>query len=933
NITTDGKGEAQWNLKVGDWGRYLVRVCDTESGHCAGDYFYAGYPWYDEDGQNREAAAMLAFSTDKDKYQVGETVQLSVPASANGYAFVSVEDGTKVLNSFWKNTKAGDNIIEIKTTPDMAPNVYAHISLMQPHAQQNNDLPIRMYGIASIMVENPKTILQPQIAMPNELQPEQTFTVEVSETNNQPMAYTIAVVDDGLLDLTNFKTPNPHAAFYAKEALGVQTWDVYDQVIGGYGGELERILSIGGDGEVEVNAEKDQANRFQPVVMHLGPFYLRKGKAKHEIKMPNYIGSVRTMVVAANPKGAYGNVEKTTAVKSPLMVLATLPRVLGTQERLQLPVTVFAGEQKVKNVEVSIRESSGLVKIENGTSKRVRFAQPGEETIYFDLQIPEVVGVAKFTISAKGNGESASQEIEIEVRNPNPYATDVQAVVLNPNENHMFNFEAVGIAGTNTGTLEVSNIPPIDLGRRLRYLLRYPHGCIEQTTSAVFPQLYVKNLLKLKDEQAEKIPTNIEAGINRLKQFQTMEGGFAYWPGQEDASAWGSNYGGHFLLEAKAKGYQVSSTMLNRWTTFQQNRARNWRQNSNDSYYYSYDDLTQAYRLYTLALAGAPELAAMNRMREMENLSIQAKWRLAAAYALTGKKEVAKTLVDNTTTDISNYQSLGYTYGSDLRDRAMIVETLVALGDKKQAASIVQDISKQMSQDRWYNTQTTAYCLLAVSKFVGESGTSKKFQFTYQAGSKIINAGSDYPLVQVDVPVDGSNNRTVRVENKHNNILYARLILSGQPAVGQESAMASNLEMEVRYTNLEGDAIDPSRLTQGTDFIALVDVRNPGTKGIDYDEMALTQIFPSGWEIINTRMDDLAAINASTPEYQDIRDDRVYTYFDIRKNNIHSYRIRLNAAYQGRYYLSGASCAAMYDDDIQARKMGQWVEVVGVGEI
>ncbi|MEM0995103.1 MAG: alpha-2-macroglobulin family protein, partial [Bacteroidota bacterium] len=759
------------------------------------------------------------------------------------------------------------------------------------------------------------------------------FTVEVKEANNQPMTYTIAVVDEGLLDLTNFRTPNPHTAFYAKEALGVQTWDLYDQVIGGYGGEMERILSIGGDGEVEVSTEKQSANRFKPVVMHLGPFYLQKGKAQHKITMPNYVGSVRTMVVAANPKGAYGNAEQTAAVKNPLMVLATLPRVLGTQERLQLPVTVFAGEQKVKQVQVSIRESSGLVQIAGGANQQVRFAKPGEKTIYFDLQIPEAVGVAKFTIDAKGNGESASQSIEIDIRNPNPYATDVQTVVLNPNEQHRFDFEAVGIKGTNTGTLEVSNIPPIDLGRRLRYLIRYPHGCIEQTTSSVFPQLYVKNLLELPEAQTEKIPTNIKAGINRLKQFQTSSGGFAYWPGDEDDSAWGSNYGGHFLLEAKAQGYNVPSAMLSRWTKFQQTRARNWQASEFDEYYYRYDDLTQAYRLYTLALAGSPELAAMNRLRENGDLSMQAKWRLAAAYALIGKKEAAQDIVLNASLDVPAYQALGYTYGSDLRDRAMIVETLVALEDKKQAANIVQAISQQMSQDRWYSTQTTAYCLLAVSKFVGENGTSKKFQFAYQLGGKAVNAGSDYPLVQVDVPLEASNNRSVTIENKHDNILYARLILSGQPAVGKETAAASNLEMEINYTNLDGTTIDPSLLSQGTDFVAVVKVRNPGTKGINYDEIALTQIFPSGWEITNTRMDDLAALDSSTPEYQDIRDDRVYTYFDIRKNTTQTYRIRLNAAYQGRYYLPGASCSAMYDNDIQARKTGQWVEVVGVGEI
>ncbi|NJL76100.1 MAG: hypothetical protein HC892_14835 [Saprospiraceae bacterium] len=95
------------------------------------------------------------------------------------------------------------------------------------------------------------------------------------------MSYTLALVDEGLLDLTNFKTPDPHASFYAKEALGVNTWDVYDKVLGGFGGELTRILSIGGDLELNSDANNKQANRFKPVVKHLGPFFLEKGKLQN----------------------------------------------------------------------------------------------------------------------------------------------------------------------------------------------------------------------------------------------------------------------------------------------------------------------------------------------------------------------------------------------------------------------------------------------------------------------------------------------------------------------------------------------------------------------------------------------------------------------------------------------------------------------------
>lgn len=930
NLSTNASGEANWNLKIDRWGRYLVRVCDTESGHCSGEFFYAGYPWYEEDGQNRQAAAMLAFSTDKEQYEVGETIQLNVPASAGGKALITIEDGTNVIASYWEETKAGDNTFSIPTTAAMAPNVYAHVSLIQPHGQTENDLPIRMYGIANVAVENPSTRLEPLVNMPAELEPEKTFTIEVSEKNKQPMAYTIALVDEGLLNLTNFRTPNPHGAFYAKEALGIQTWDVYDQVLGAYGGELERILSIGGDVEITPNEADKDANRFKPVVKHIGPFYLEKGKkAKHTITMPNYVGAVRTMVVASNQAGAYGNGEVTTPVKSPLMVLATLPRVLGPQEQLKLPVSVFATDPKVKNVTVKIEETSGLVKITNPT-QQVRFNSVGEQLVSFDIEVLDVVGIGSFKVTATGNGESASQAIEIQVRNPNPYITDVQQIVLEPNQKHTFNFTPVGIAGTNMATLEVSSIPPIDLGKRLEYLIRYPHGCIEQTVSSGFPQLYVENLLELSDEQQGAVQQNITATVANLKQFQTNEGGFGYWQGDEDASAWGTNYAGHFLLEAQQQGYAVSSTMLNRWKQFQKRRANLW--TNRESTYRNYD-LDQAYRLFTLALAGEPALSAMNRMRTLPNLSVQAKWRLAAAYALTGKKDIAQALIDNVSTDIPDYQELAYTYGSDIRDEAMIVESLVLLEDRAAAMPVVQRISDQLSTNQWMSTQTIAYALLGVSKFVGENEASSAFNFSYQFASNQVNVGSNTPVVQVDLPIDASNGRAVTIENKHSGVLYARLILTGQPAVGNQNVVAENLNIQVNYTDNQGKAIDVTRLEQGMDFIAEVTVSNPGSRGINYEELALSQVFPSGWEILNSRISGFSNLTSSIPEYQDIRDDRVYTYFDLNKGTSKTYRIQLNAAYEGRYYLPTISCEAMYDNSIQARTPGKWVNVVKTGNI
>lgn len=926
DLTTNSKGEATWKVNVDDWGRYMVRVCDEETGHCTGDIFYAGYPWDDGEGNAmaKEAAAMLTFSSDKTKYNVGETVKLKVPLSESGRALITIENGTKVLETFWQTAEKGDNTFSFTATKAMAPNVYAHVTLVQPHAQVDNDLPIRMYGVLPIMVEDPKTRLEPQIAMQDELAPEQTFTVKVSEKNRKPMAYTLAIVDDGLLDLTRFKTPDPWNHFYAKEALGVKTWDMYDYVMGAYTGSLARVLSIGGDDALGPR-EGQKANRFKPVVHFIGPFYLKSGSNTHKVTMPNYVGSVRVMVVAAD-NGAYGNAEKTVPVKKPLMVLGTLPRVLGPGESVKLPVTVFAMDKKIKNVTVKI-QTNGLLTINGSSSKSISFNQPGDEIVDFDLTVPENIGVATVKIIATSGGETATQEIELDIRNPNPYVTDVYATIIEKGKSWTQTVAALGMEGTNTGILEVSNIPPINLGERLKYLIQYPHGCIEQTVSAGFPQLYVNALMDLDDKTKAKTDANIQATLDRLKQFQTAGGGFGYWPGDGDASYWGTTYAGHFMVEAQSRGFSLPPSMMDKWKKYQRKVAKTW---TGSADYYN-TDLDQAYRLYTLAIADVAEWGAMNRLKERPNLSEAARWRLAAAYAAAGKKSVAKILINNLNTTIKPYRQMGYTYGSNVRDEAMILETLTLMGDRTKAGSILKKVAASLSKKEWFSTQTTAYALLAIGKFIGTDDVNKKFTFTYNIGGKSANAGSNNPIVQNEFNPEKANNLSVK--NTSSGMLFARVILNGQPATGDQTNSANNLTLTITYKSLDGKAIDVANITQGSDFVAEVTVRNPGQMG-NYNEMALTQIFPSGWEIHNTRMDNVATYsNTNVPEYQDIRDDRVYSYFDINATQAQTYRIQLNAAYQGRFYLPTVYCEAMYDDNVTARQAGQWVNVVAAGVV
>ncbi|MCE3278263.1 MAG: hypothetical protein K0S44_454 [Bacteroidetes bacterium] len=930
--TSNGKGQFPLRVNRPDWGRFYVRVTDSESGHTTGQTVYIDWPsWAGTSPKGNEGATLLSFSSDKKQYNVGEDVKLIIPSAEQGRALISIESGAKVIKAFWTETKNGETNYSFKVTPEMSPNVYVNVTLVQPHAQTINDLPIRLYGVIPIMVEDPLTHLNPIVTTPAVWKPESKCSFSVSEKDGKEMTYTVAIVDEGLLDLTRFKTPDPWSVFYAKEALGVKTWDMFDMVMGAFGAELSRILAIGGDGDINGKGA-NKANRFKPMVKFFGPYQLKKGENKNiEFMMPQYVGSVRTMIIAGN-KGAYGSSDKTTPVRTPLMILGTLPRVVGPGEEVDLPVTVFAMEKQVKNVKVEI-QSNGMFTLADGASKNLSFKEVGDEVVNFKLKVNSTLGVGKVKIIATSGSEKAAYDIEIDVRNPNPKVVNVIETLVEAGKTWTSPYTPAGMSGTNKGTIELSSIPPINLGERLKYLIEYPHGCVEQTTSSVFPQLYLSDIMELNSDFKIVIDKNIKAGIERLKAFQTASGGMSYWAGQYDADDWGTSYAGHFMIEAEMKGYSLPPGYLENWKRYQRNKANSWAPHrSIHEYDYYNHDLDQAYRLYTLALAKAPELGAMNRLKELSDLSTAAKWRLAAAYVKAGQPETAKKLISNLSTNVPKYRELGWSYGSDDRDEAMILETLTLLDMKARAGTVLKEVSKALSSSYWMSTQTTAYCLIAVSKFAGANGASNEMRYSVTVDNKApVALNTKLPVKQIDMQLKGAAAGNVSVKNNGTGVLFARVILEGIPETGDQTAAENDLSVDIRYTNMQSSEIDVSKLEQGTDFIAEVTITNPGTRG-EYMQMALSQIFPSGWEIHNSRMDEAeSVIKSDYPTYQDIRDDRVYTYFNISPAKTKTFRIVLNAAYVGRYYLPTIYCEAMYDNSINSRKPGKWVEVVKPG--
>ena len=920
--TVNGKASLNFEVNYPDWGRYFVYVKDKDSGHATGGTVYFDWPeWRGRaDRTDPSGVKMLSFSTDKSSYETGEDITVIIPASAGGgNALMTLENGSTILNRTWISlADKGDTKYTFKATADMAPNFYIHISLLQPHAQTVNDLPIRMYGVIPVMISNKETVLNPQIKMPDVLRPETEFNVEISEKNGKPMTYTLAIVDDGLLDLTNFKTPDPWSEFYTREALGIRTWDMYDYVLGAFGGKYSTMFSVGGDESLK--AADSKANRFKPVVKYLGPFTLGKGEKKvHAITLPVYVGSVRTMVVAGQ-NGAFGSAEKTTPVRSPLMILSSLPRVLSTNEEISLPVNVFVMENEVKDVSVKV-ETTGLLQAAEGNTQSVRFTTTGDQVVYFPMKTGAVSGVEKVTITATGGGKTSKETIEIMVRNPNPTAVVTESKAIAAGTTGTFDYQLSGNSTDDWAKVEILRIPSFPVASRFDFLYDYEHYCSEQLTSRALPLLFIDLFKSLDAKELERVKKNITEGIKNLYGRQLSSGGIVYWAGSRYPDEWITSYAGSFLVMAKDKGYEVNEGVLNRWKAYQLKESQNWTPQKTYS-----NDLQQAYRLYTLALAGSPNLGAMNQLKERKDLSQQARWTLAAAYSLSGKIKPAEELIFNVSTVVNPYFDR-YTYGSSDRDEAMILQTLVGMGRMNEAVKLAQNMAKRLSNDTYFTTQSTAFTLAAMGaladKMSGDIDLAWTLNGKKQADVKTTKAG-----YQIELPQKPSTGK-VTLENKGKGELYANLITKSRPIIDTLPEISNGLKIAVRYTDLAGAAINEKEIKQGSDFVAVVKVSNLSPSA-DQVNLALTHIIPSGWEIFNERMtnDENSVAVPDKYTYRDIRDDRVLTYFDLPRGKSIELKVRLQATYAGSFVLPAIQCEAMYDASVQARTVAGRVAVV-----
>lgn len=912
-----GKGTVELNFPRDSWGTYYLTARDLRSGHEAATLLYVDWPDYGNRHTDGEGAMRLAVSLDKKSYRVGERATVSFPATAGSRAIISVENGSRVLQVFPVECTRTQEKFTFEVTPEMQPNAYLNVTLLQPYGTVENDLPVRLYGIVPLSASSDASRLEPVITAPDEVLPESEMTVTVSEKQGRACAYTLAVVDEGLLDLTRFRTPDPWGTFNARVALGVSTWDIYNDVLGAYGGRIEQMFAIGGD-DALTSAPKASVNRFPPVVRYLGVFELKAGKkATHRIQLPAYMGRVRVMAVAVSQQaddgnGAWGSAERSVAVRAPLMVLGTAPRSVAPGDEFVVAATLIATRDGIGQASATLTADKEIFTVAGPTRQNVTLSGKGEKIVLFRLRVKDAVPAGTsagghIEITASGGGRQTHYGMDIPVRTLSLPVASGQSHTVEAGKSWNGNTSLPGMPGTQRLMLEVSAVQPLNAAQRMEYLSTYPYGCIEQITSAVFPLLYLPALADLSEKERDIARRKVESVLERYKQYATPDGSMGYWPGSVSPNTWGSAYALHFMTVAGHKGYTMPAGVYDRLKAAVKSNSVRWNSTQNPG-----ANLIQAYQLYALALSGSSETGAMNRLRQNGNLTPEARWMLAAAYGAAGRTDLGRTVAAEAhkaaaASDAAQAIQRRLTYGSPERARAVELLAESLLGMRSEAAKSAQAVSRHLVSDDWMSTQTTAWSLLAMGEYAARNGQVSALNFEWSAGGHSGRVESDSRKLFWSGEWSDPASGKLSVTNRTKGTLYIRAVASGISS-GRDVAAASNgLEVTVRYTDSKGNPIDIASLKQGTDFVSEITVRNLTAETIDH--LMLSEPVASGWEI----RPDAGGLPAGV-EYRDLRDERADSYLPTLAGGASvTVRTWLNAAYAGRYTLPAIRCGAMYD--------------------
>lgn len=925
---TNGAGTTTFSMS--DYGYYRVRVHSDKTPQFStlSFYSYGGKP----NLVNAARPSLIKLTLDKPKYTVGDQATVRIEAPFDGKAFVVLQ-GQELQQAQVVDIANGVGNASFAVTKDQYPNVWVEATVVHAIKEGHDQVyPFSSLALAPVKTEDPaRSIAVAFPGLPEEIRPlsDAQFVVETLDASGAPQSVeiTLAAVDEGIHAITGYESPDPLAYLARVRRPDYRRTHYYDKVAYDFektqiGGDLEALLAK--------RAAAIDENWIKPVSLWSGAVRTdANGRATVKMKVPEFSGQLRLVAVAASPQ-ATGAQTGFVYVRRPYTLRTSMPRFLLPGDRATCRATLHNNTDAPAKAVVSWTVE-GPIEVNSG-SQEVELPAKGEANALVDFVAAQAVGQAAiqwFVTVRDASGaeaEKLEQRAPIPVRAPAVFQSDHELIVLDPGESTTVkNTKFLEDKRTEVAVVASAN-PVLRVFDALKHVVKYPYGCVEQTTSRLFPMYLLKQNSELAQMQLDKdqnLDGFIGAGINRLFSMQTDSGGLGFWPGSDWPYDYGSVYALHFLTLVKnARDIELPERNMEDLQNYVRKVSRDWSDNSESSLY------KRAYAVYVLALGGDNEALKQIQRFDSVKLPRSARFMLAAALAVNGESP------DRVSLYMSNTPSVAYvvtepdgTLNSEIRNDAVELLALQQMkGDAKQMSELAGKLSAFLTERRHGTTQETAFICAALITYLYEvaqnidaasvtvEGPAGKIEVK---GKELFSAERTGPGVQFGLTNTGKT------------AIYVSATTRGVPENPDTNPISEGIGLVRTLFDESGAAHDGTSFTQADSYVIGIELNcDRPVKNV-----VIADLIPAGFEIQNPRLDADAIPSAAfkdriAPSYLEVRDDRLVAAFDsidAGKRNLY-YIVR--AVTPGHFRYPAVTGEGMYDASVRGRGIPGEIDVV-----
>ena len=943
--------EETLSIKAGDtakvsfpveWGPYRVEVEDPQTGVTSSLRFWAGYRAQDnaEGGAVRPDQVKLAL--DKPAYADGDTATVTVtpPAAGNGYLLVESADGPL----WWQaiEVPAEGKSFAVKLDPKWSRHdLYVSALVIRPGERKANVTPKRAVGVLHLPLDRTQRKLGLSLSAPEKMRPKQPLSVKIQARNAdgsvpKQVHVLLAAVDVGILNITEYPTPDPYSSLFGRKAYGADQLDVYGQLIEAGQGRLAS-LAFGGDAALAKGGKRPDTS-VTIVALQSAPVTLNEqGEGQVSVEIPDFNGELRLMAQAWTDD-RYGMAEAKTVIAAPLIAELSAPRFLagGDQTSLALDLSNLSGKAQTLQVQLSTEGQLALV----DTAAQSVALTPGQRTtLRIPLRALGGFGQGKVKVLVNGldlPGENLppfTREWTLGVRPAYPALLKHYRAVLKEQpwslpDSELALFEPAG----REALLSLSSRPPLNLGEQIRALKAYPYGCSEQTTSGLYPSLYADaaslKRLGLEGEPEAERKRKIELGIERLLGMQRYNGSFGLWGADGEEEYWLTAYVTDFLLRARDQGFGVPADALKkaneRLLRYLQERNLievDYSENAEHTRF-----AVQAYAGLVLARSQQAPLGALRSLfeRRSDARSGLPLVQLSVALQLMGDQPRAgQALVAGLAATRKANDWLA-DYGSPLRDQALILALLQEYDlDKGQREERLFELSDQLAASPYLSTQERNSLFLAGRSLLGKPEANWTAQLS--SGTQTRELNNAQPGLKLQGPLLAS---PLTLSNAGSEPVYQQLTISGYPQQAPAPG-GENLSIRREYLGMNGEPLDLKALASGD--LVLVHIAVSAKQRVP--DALVVDLLPAGLELENQNLAQSAASleNASSKvkqwresmqnaslKHQEFRDDRYVAALNLDGYGTTHLLYLARAVTPGTYRVPPPQVESMYRPNWQA---------------